>query len=75
MQVFFSYSRKDRAFVDRLAADVEAQGSHAWIDTEDLPTAGEDRWRRSIVQGIRGSSALVLVLSLTPCSRPRSSGS
>jgi type II secretory pathway pseudopilin PulG len=63
MQVFLSYSRKDAAFVRRLAADLEGADIDVWLDTEDLASADEDRWRRSIVQGIRQSAAIVVVLS------------
>jgi hypothetical protein len=63
MQVFLSYSGVDREFVDRLRHDLVQAGIRIWIDTEDLRGAEDDRWRRGIVKGIRGSSALVLVLS------------
>lgn len=63
MQVFLSYSRLDRDFVGRLADDLAARGIESWLDTDDLPTNDEDRWRRAVVHGIRESAALVLVLS------------
>lgn len=63
MQVFLSYSRRDAAFVGRLADDLEARGIDPWLDTDDLPTDDEDRWRRSVIQGIRASSSVILVLS------------
>lgn len=63
MQVFLSYSRRDAAFVGRLADDLARHGIEPWLDTDDLPTDDDDRWRRSVVCGIRESAALVLVLS------------
>jgi hypothetical protein len=61
--VFLSYSRRDAAFVGRLADDLATRGIEPWLDTEDLPTDDEDRWRRSVVQGIRESAAILLILS------------
>ena len=63
MQVFLSYSRRDAEFVGRLARDLAGRGIDSWLDTEDLAVSDEDRWRRSVVQGIRESSAMILVLS------------
>ena len=63
MHVFLSYSRRDGAFVRGLAADLERRGIDVWLDTEDLVAPDDDQWRRSIVQGIRQSAALVVVLS------------
>jgi hypothetical protein len=63
VHVFLSYSRRDAAFVGRLADDLMTRGIDSWLDTDDLPTENEDRWRRSVVQGIRESDAIILVLS------------
>lgn len=63
MQVFLSYSRRDSTFVRRLAESLEGRDVDAWLDTDELAATDEDRWRRSIVQGIRESAALVVVLS------------
>ena len=63
MQVFLSYSRRDSTFVRQLAESLEDRGVDAWLDTDELAATDEDRWRRSIVQGIRESAALVVVLS------------
>lgn len=63
MKVFLSYSRKDAPFVRDLSADLEERGIDVWLDTDDLSSADDDRWRRSVVQGIRESVALVVVLS------------
>jgi hypothetical protein len=63
VHVFLSYSRRDAAFVGRLADDLAIRGIDPWLDTDDLPVDDEDRWRRAVVKGIRGSDAVVLVLS------------
>ena len=63
MHVFLSYSRRDADFVGRLADDLAARGIDPWLDTEDLAAEDDDRWRRAVVQGIRESVAIVLVLS------------
>ena len=54
---------RTRRFAHRLANGLEASGHVAWIDTEDITTSGEDRWRRSIVAGIAQADAVVVVLS------------
>jgi hypothetical protein len=61
--VFLSYSRRDAAFVGRLADDLVTRGIEPWVDTDDLRTEGDDRWRRSVVRSIRDSAAVILVLS------------
>jgi hypothetical protein len=63
MKVFVSYSRKDTEFVDRLDRELTALGHDVWVDRSDLVGGGEDRWRRSIVNAIRDSEAMLLVLS------------
>ena len=63
MKVFVSYSRKDTEFVDRLDRDLTMLGHEVWIDRSDLVGGGEDRWRRSIVNTIRDSEAMLIVLS------------
>jgi hypothetical protein len=63
VKVFVSYSRRDTEFVERLDRDLTALGYDTWVDLEDIVGSGQDRWRRSIVSAIRGSEAMVLVLS------------
>jgi catechol 2,3-dioxygenase-like lactoylglutathione lyase family enzyme len=59
--VFVSYARRDRAFVDRLAAALEGRGVELWIDREDL--AGGAAWEASISEAVRSSDAVIAVLS------------
>jgi WD40 repeat protein len=59
--VFISYSRRDREFVERLSAALEAQGKDAWVDWEDIPASAQ--WRREIEDGIDGADAFLYVIS------------
>lgn len=61
MRLFLSYSRRDAAYAERLRAGLEEAGHDVWIDRDDI-AAGE-QWRASIVEGITGSDAVVLVVS------------
>ena len=61
-QIFISYSRADKDFVDRLARDIEAVEPHdVWTDRADI--AGGEDWYTAISRAIRGCSAFLLVLS------------
>ncbi|MBN2303747.1 MAG: toll/interleukin-1 receptor domain-containing protein [Anaerolineae bacterium] len=59
--VFLSYSRKDRNFVCRLAADLELLVGDVWIDIEDIP--GGQNWSDVIQRGLDDCEAMVLVIS------------
>ena len=63
MEVFLSYSRRDTEFVSRIGRDLSARGFEVWLDTQDIVGGGIDRWRTSIVAGIRRSDVVVVVLS------------
>jgi hypothetical protein len=60
-QVFISYSRKDLAFVERLARDLQAAGLEVWYDLSGLD--GGTRWGREIQAAIQKSQIFVVVLS------------
>ncbi len=60
-RVFISYSRKDLAFVERMAEDLKAAGLEAWYDLSGLD--GGTRWGREIQNAIRESQIFVVVLS------------
>ncbi len=60
-QVFISYSRKDLAFVERLAKDLKATGLEVWYDLSGLD--GGARWGRDIQTAIEASQVFVVVLS------------
>ncbi len=59
--VFISYSRRDRAVVERLAAALEARGRSAWVDFADIPPTAE--WMVEIKGAIDAADTVVVVLS------------
>ncbi|HSJ88327.1 MAG TPA: toll/interleukin-1 receptor domain-containing protein [Anaerolineales bacterium] len=60
-QIFISYSRKDIAFVRKLAGDLETAGYDVWWDVSNL--RGGDDWVRVIPEAIRASDHFIVVLS------------
>jgi WD40 repeat protein len=57
--VFISYSRKDKAFVERLAAALTSRERDAWVDWEGIAPTAE--WLKEIYAGIEGASAFVAI--------------
>jgi len=60
-QIFISYSRKDGAFVRKLAGDLEKAGYTVWWDISGL--RGGDDWVRMIPAAIQASDTFIVVLS------------
>jgi formylglycine-generating enzyme required for sulfatase activity len=60
-QVFVSYSRKDLAFVERLAKDLQANGLDVWYDLSGLEVG--QRWGSEIQKAIRKSQYFIAVMS------------
>jgi Tol biopolymer transport system component len=60
-RLFISYSRKDVAFAQRLAAALESLGADVWIDRDDIP-AGM-KWSSAIQQGLNISSVMLVIIS------------
>jgi formylglycine-generating enzyme required for sulfatase activity len=60
-QVFISYSRKDLAFVQRLATDLQNAGLDVWWDLSG--TKGGDEWERKIGHAIEQSQYFIVVLT------------
>lgn len=60
-QIFISYSRKDIAFVRKLAGDLEKAGYSVWWDVSDL--RGGDDWVRVIPAAIAASDFFIVVIS------------
>ncbi len=58
--VFISYAREDQAYVRELAADLRGRGFGVWMD--DRIDFG-DRWWRTIVQAVRSSAAVIVVMT------------
>lgn len=67
VKVFPSYAPEDAPFVRQLQAELKRAGVDVWTNREDM-TAGES-WRTQIIEGIKSSDALMVVLS------PHSAGS
>jgi uncharacterized protein YjbI with pentapeptide repeats len=59
--LFISYSRDDRAFVEKLHAAVEASDRDAWVDWDDIPKA--EKFWEEITQGIDGANTFVFIIS------------
>jgi hypothetical protein len=59
--IFFSYSRADKAFADRLRSDLESFGADVWIDVEDIH-AGL-KWSSAVQQALDTCEVMVVILS------------
>lgn len=59
--IFISYSRRDKAFVEMLVARLQKDGRDVWVDWEDIPFAAD--WWEEICDGIESSQATVFVIS------------
>jgi WD40 repeat protein len=68
-QLFISYSRRDRDFVERLNAALIAAGRDAYVDWEDIPAWSPD-YERELMQAIDGCDAFVFVLSADSLASP-----
>jgi hypothetical protein len=60
-QVFISYSRKDLAFVERLAKDLMDAGLKVWYDLSGLEAG--TRWGKEIQNALQQSQYLLVILS------------
>jgi WD40 repeat protein len=59
--VFVSYSRKDKAFVSRLAAALIERENDVWVDWEDIPATAD--WDDEIRGGIDAAHSFCFVIS------------
>ncbi len=59
--VFVSYSRKDKVFVQKLHEALKAQGRETWVDWEDIPLTAD--WWAEIQEGIETANAFVFIIS------------
>jgi WD40 repeat protein len=60
-KVFISYSRKDKAFVQKLNDALDNAGVHAWVDWEGIELASD--WMATITAAIQGGDAFLFVIS------------
>lgn len=59
--VFISYSRKDKEFVQQLHAALAKQNRDIWVDWEDIPLTAD--WWKEIQSGIEAAHTVVFVIS------------
>ncbi|MEO0988090.1 MAG: TIR domain-containing protein, partial [Cyanobacteria bacterium J06639_14] len=59
--VFISYSRRNKEFVQKLYSALEATGREVWVDWENIPVAVD--WWQEIQVGIELADTFVFVLS------------
>jgi len=60
-KVFISYSRKDKAFVQKLNDALDNAGVQAWVDWEGIELASD--WMATITNAIQGGDAFLFVIS------------
>ncbi|NET37713.1 MAG: TIR domain-containing protein [Cyanothece sp. SIO1E1] len=59
--VFISYSRQDKTFVESLHQALEKTNHNVWVDWEDIPPTAE--WRQEIYRGIEAADNFIFVIS------------
>ncbi|RMG79160.1 MAG: toll/interleukin-1 receptor domain-containing protein, partial [Chloroflexi bacterium] len=59
--VFISYSRRNKEFVQRLDQAFKAEGLEVWVDWEDIPPTAD--WWKEIQAGIDAAEAFVFIIS------------
>src|SRR5436190_12462144 len=64
--IFISYSRANKAFVERLANDLQQRGLNVWIDQQGLKP-GTPNWEQTLRDAIQKARAVLLIA--TPDSR------
>lgn len=60
-KVFISYSRKDKAFVQKLNSALDNAGVQAWVDWEGIELASD--WMETITHAIQSNDAFLFVIS------------
>jgi hypothetical protein len=59
--IFISYSRRDKDFVERLHQALTEQRRDVWVDWEDIPSTAE--WLKEIYAGIEQADTFAFVIS------------
>src|SRR5215212_8921413 len=59
--VFISYSRRDRPFVQSLQTALSERGRDVWVDLEDIAPTAE--WLAEVFAGIEAANTFIFVLS------------
>lgn len=60
--VFISYRRVDKTFVQQLDQAIKETGREVWVDWEDIPPGSTD-FNEDIMRGIEGADTFIAVLS------------
>ena len=60
LQYFFSYARKDAAFVLRLAKELREVGINLWLDQLDI--LGGQHWDRAVEEALQTCQGMIAVL-------------
>lgn len=60
-RVFISYSRRNKAFAERLARDLDDAGLEVWIDFRQI--TGGELWQNEIYRGIERSEFIIFCMS------------
>ena len=61
LDLFISYSRKDKDFVQKLYNSLLSVGKNVWVDWQDIPPSAE--WEDELQIAIRESNSFVFVIS------------
>lgn len=61
MDTFVSYSRRNKAFVQKLVEALEDNGHSVWIDWENIPLTAD--WMKEIESGIEAANNFIFVIS------------
>jgi hypothetical protein len=63
-EIFISYSRRDKAFVERFLDGLKNNGyssDNIWVDWEDIPASSD--WEAEIKKGIETANSIIFILS------------
>lgn len=61
IDLFISYSRRDRQFVEELCKRLKVSNLNIWVDWENIPVAAD--WRQEIQEGIEAAHTFLFVIS------------
>ncbi|MGE5262757.1 MAG: TIR domain-containing protein [Acidobacteriota bacterium] len=66
--IFISYSRKDKGFVQRLHDALKGQGRKIWVDWNDIPPRAD--WDAEIKSNVQAADSFLFVLSPNSVASP-----
>jgi WD40 repeat protein len=61
LDVFISYSRRDREFAEALCHQLKRHQLNIWVDWENIPIAAD--WRQEIQEGIESAHTFLFIIS------------